>query len=115
MDSTNKETNFLERYEISQVINVSGTMTSLGASRVVPEAIRAGAEIQSRTGDEHKNADYYDFHLDHCDSVQELRIPEQPGIGKEQYPDGKAAAKGAGDLTRDYIPIAQGRRQQQGP
>lgn len=37
----------LERYGLTRVINVSGTMTSLGASRVVPEAIKAGAEIQS--------------------------------------------------------------------
>ncbi len=37
----------LERYGLTPVINVSGTMTSLGASRVVPEAIEAGAEIQS--------------------------------------------------------------------
>lgn len=46
MDKDNREHSFLERYSISQIINVSGTMTSLGASRVVPEAIRAGAEIQ---------------------------------------------------------------------
>jgi L-seryl-tRNA(Ser) seleniumtransferase len=37
----------LERYGLTRVINVSGTMTSIGASRVVPEAIKAGAEIQS--------------------------------------------------------------------
>ena len=36
----------LERYGLSSVINVSGTMTTLGASRVVPEAIEAGAAIQ---------------------------------------------------------------------
>ncbi len=42
-----KELGFFERYGLTRVINVSGTMTSLGASRVVPEAIRAGAEIQS--------------------------------------------------------------------
>lgn len=35
------------RYELTPVINASGTMTSLGASRVVPEAIEAGAAIQS--------------------------------------------------------------------
>ena len=38
---------FVERYGLTRVINVSGTMTALGASRVVPEAIKAGAEIQS--------------------------------------------------------------------
>ena len=37
----------LERYRLTPVINVSGTMTALGASRVVPEAIEAGAEVQS--------------------------------------------------------------------
>ncbi|MBL6945789.1 MAG: aminotransferase class V-fold PLP-dependent enzyme [Rhodospirillales bacterium] len=37
----------MERYGLTRVINVSGTMTALGASRVVPEAIEAGAEIQS--------------------------------------------------------------------
>ncbi len=37
----------LERYRLTPVINVSGTMTALGASRVVPEAIEAGAAIQS--------------------------------------------------------------------
>lgn len=42
-----KEIGFFERYGLTRVINVSGTMTALGASRVVPEAIRAGAEIQS--------------------------------------------------------------------
>ena len=42
-----EEGGFLERYGLTRVINVSGTMTSLGASRVVPEAIKAGAEIQS--------------------------------------------------------------------
>ena len=36
-----------ERYGLTQVINVSGTMTALGASRVVPDAIKVGAEIQS--------------------------------------------------------------------
>ena len=41
------ENGILERYGLSRVINVSGTMTALGASRVVPEAIKAGAEIQS--------------------------------------------------------------------
>ncbi len=35
------------RYGLTPVINASGTMTSLGASRVVPEAIAAGAAIQS--------------------------------------------------------------------
>lgn len=35
------------RYALTPVINASGTMTSLGASRVVPEAIAAGAAIQS--------------------------------------------------------------------
>lgn len=35
------------RYGLTPVINASGTMTSLGASRVVPEAIEAGAAIQS--------------------------------------------------------------------
>lgn len=34
-------------YELTPVINASGTMTSLGASRVVPEAIAAAAAIQS--------------------------------------------------------------------
>ncbi|MCG8511948.1 MAG: aminotransferase class V-fold PLP-dependent enzyme [Rhodospirillales bacterium] len=38
---------FFERHGLTPVINVSGTMTALGASRVVPEAIEAGAEIQS--------------------------------------------------------------------
>ena len=38
----------LEHYALTPVINVSGTMTMLGASRVVPEAIEAGAAIQSR-------------------------------------------------------------------
>ena len=42
-----KEIGFFERYGLTRVINVSGTMTALGASRVVPEAIRAGADIQS--------------------------------------------------------------------
>ena len=42
-----RETGIMERYGLTQVINVSGTMTSLGASRVVPEAIEAGAAIQS--------------------------------------------------------------------
>ncbi len=42
-----KEIGFFERYGLTSVINVSGTMTALGASRVVPEAIRAGADIQS--------------------------------------------------------------------
>ncbi|MBT3359328.1 MAG: aminotransferase class V-fold PLP-dependent enzyme [Rhodospirillales bacterium] len=42
-----KESGILERYGLTRVINVSGTMTALGASRVVPEAIEAGAEIQS--------------------------------------------------------------------
>lgn len=41
------EKSVLERYGLTPVINVSGTMTSLGASRVVPEAIEAGAAIQS--------------------------------------------------------------------
>lgn len=41
-----KDTGFIERHGLTPVINVSGTMTSLGASRTVPEAIRAGAEIQ---------------------------------------------------------------------
>ena len=41
------DTSILERYGLAPVINVSGTMTSLGASRVVPEAIEAGAAIQS--------------------------------------------------------------------
>ncbi|MBE0531823.1 MAG: aminotransferase class V-fold PLP-dependent enzyme [Rhodospirillales bacterium] len=35
------------RYGLTRVINASGTMTSLGASRVIPEAIEAGAAIQS--------------------------------------------------------------------
>jgi len=35
------------RYGLTAVINASGTMTSLGASRVVPEAIEAGAAIQT--------------------------------------------------------------------
>jgi D-glucosaminate-6-phosphate ammonia-lyase len=42
-----EEGGFLERYGLTRVINVSGTMTGLGASRVVPEAIKAGVEIQS--------------------------------------------------------------------
>ncbi|MCK5515555.1 MAG: aminotransferase class V-fold PLP-dependent enzyme [Desulfobulbaceae bacterium] len=42
-----KEHGIFERYGLTRVINVSGTMTGLGASRVVPEAIKAGAEIQS--------------------------------------------------------------------
>ena len=41
------EKSILDRYGLTPVINVSGTMTSLGASRVVPEAIEAGAAIQS--------------------------------------------------------------------
>jgi D-glucosaminate-6-phosphate ammonia-lyase len=35
------------RYGLTPVINASGTMTVLGASRVVPEAVAAGAEVQS--------------------------------------------------------------------
>ncbi len=42
-----EEIGFFERYGLTRVINVSGTMTALGASLVVPEAIRAGAEMQS--------------------------------------------------------------------
>ena len=42
-----KKNGIFERYGLTHVINVSGTMTGLGASRVVPEAIKAGAEIQS--------------------------------------------------------------------
>ena len=38
----------MRRLELPEVINASGTMTTLGASRVVPEAVRAGAEIQDR-------------------------------------------------------------------
>lgn len=34
-----------ERYNLTQVINVSGTMTALGASRCVPQAVAAGADI----------------------------------------------------------------------
>lgn len=41
------EDGIFKRYGLTPVINVSGTMTGLGASRVVPEAIKAGAEIQS--------------------------------------------------------------------
>lgn len=33
---------------MTPVIDVSGTMTALGASRVVPEAVEAGAAIQSK-------------------------------------------------------------------
>jgi len=44
---TMEKSEILERYGLTRVINVSGTMTGLGASRVVPEAITAGAEIQS--------------------------------------------------------------------
>lgn len=36
----------VRRYGLAPVINVSGTMTTLGASRVVPEAIEAAAAIQ---------------------------------------------------------------------
>jgi len=38
----------LGHHALTPVINASGTMTGLGASRVVPEAIEAGAAIQSR-------------------------------------------------------------------
>ena len=34
------------RLGLARVVNASGTMTSIGASRVVPEAVAAGAEIQ---------------------------------------------------------------------
>ncbi len=37
----------MARYGLTRVINASGTMTSLGASLVVPEAVAAGAEIQN--------------------------------------------------------------------
>lgn len=36
----------IERYGLTPVVNASGTMTSLGASLVVPDAIATGAEIQ---------------------------------------------------------------------
>ena len=36
----------VSRLGLSRIVNASGTMTSIGASRVVPEAIAAGAEIQ---------------------------------------------------------------------
>ncbi len=39
---------FMRRHRLQEVINAAGTMTALGASRVVPEAVRAGAEIQDR-------------------------------------------------------------------
>lgn len=42
-----KAEDLFRQYDLTSVINVSGTMTSLGASRVVPEAIAAGAAIQS--------------------------------------------------------------------
>jgi L-seryl-tRNA(Ser) seleniumtransferase len=41
-----KSENIFKRYGLTPVINVSGTMTGLGAARVVPEAIQAGANIQ---------------------------------------------------------------------
>ena len=44
--SQRNEPDVVSRLGLSRIVNASGTMTSIGASRVVPEAIAAGAEIQ---------------------------------------------------------------------
>ncbi len=45
MNTTESDWSFYTRNGLSPVINVSGTMTGLGASRAVPDAVRATAEI----------------------------------------------------------------------
>ncbi|KRB21156.1 MULTISPECIES: aminotransferase class V-fold PLP-dependent enzyme [Mesorhizobium] len=46
--STGSNTTIRERLGLRPIINVSGTMTALGASIIVPEAIRAMAEMASQ-------------------------------------------------------------------
>lgn len=45
---------FYTKYGLSPVINVNGTMTGLGASRAIPEAIEATAEIMPHFVDMHE-------------------------------------------------------------
>ena len=44
--SQRNEPDVVSRLGLARIVNAAGTMTSIGASRVVPEAIAAGAEIQ---------------------------------------------------------------------